>query len=240
MDDFNFGGALPLFGNAVSQLFGSSAAGAMAQGSMASASAYDQAAEISRQNARLAAMSTNITQYQLGRQIDMVGGKQRAAVGASGFTMGGSAADIFKSTVQQGALAKAVMGIQGQINVNAETQKATSYMGMASQARSAASAQMSQSSGSMFGSIFSGVGGLLALFSDEQIKENLKLIDTVRGIRVYEFNFKGEPRRYKGVIAQEVRNTHPWAVHEHESGLLMVDYAAIDMAYLVQGDHLDA
>jgi hypothetical protein len=232
--DLNFGGALPLFSNAVSSLFGSSAASSLAAGSQASAGSYDEAARISR---RLAAIGTNIKQYQLGRQIDKTLGKQQAQVAGAGFdVLSGSAGDIFRSSVREGALAKAVLGIQGQIDVQAELQKATSYAGMAQQARSAAAAQRSQSGGSMFGAIFSGIGGLLTLFSDERLKENLKHVDTIDGIRIHEFNYLGQTTRFRGVIAQEVRNTHPWAVTEGPEGYLLVDYEVLGLGHLIVGE----
>ena len=67
---------------------------------------------------------------------------------------------------------------------------------------------------------------ILGYFSDRRLKENVKLVDTVKGVNVYEFDYidkalgKG---RYKGVIAQEVMETHPRAVY-NQNGYLAVDY----------------
>lgn len=237
------GAALPLFGNAVSQLFGSqsSAAASMAsaQGSTAAAEAYDKAAEIARNNKRLSAMSTAITETQLDRQINLTLGKQGAQVSGAGFTHGGSAGDLLRSSIQQGGLAKAVMGIKGQIEVNAYEAQATNYAGMASQARSAAqaatSSASSSSSGGLFGSILSGAGALFTLFSDARLKDIIKHVDTLDGIRIYEFRYMGDDRTWKGVIAQEVRNTHPWAVSEGPGGYLMVDYERLGFTHLIVG-----
>ena len=52
--------------------------------------------------------------------------------------------------------------------------------------------------------------------SDIRIKENIKHIrvDERTGLNIYEFSYKGDPRRFEGVIAQEVEKVYPEAVHE--------------------------
>jgi hypothetical protein len=75
--------------------------------------------------------------------------------------------------------------------------------------------------------IASGVGGAAAAFSDERLKENIKKVRRNKGLNIYEFNYKWSPKRYSGVLAQEVREVRPDAVMEHESGYLMVDYGKL-------------
>lgn len=66
--------------------------------------------------------------------------------------------------------------------------------------------------------------------SDERVKENIDFKETTAsGIRVYEFSYKGFPTRWMGVMAQEIRHSHPNAVYEDENGLLMVDYSKLDV-----------
>lgn len=79
-----------------------------------------------------------------------------------------------------------------------------------------------------YGSRGAGLGTAMPwLTSDEQLKENIKPLGKENGHNIYEFNYKGEPQKYIGVLAQEVRLTHPEAVKAHESGYLMVNYDAI-------------
>ena len=57
-------------------------------------------------------------------------------------------------------------------------------------------------------------GSVLGIFSDGRLKENIKLVGTrPNGIRVYEYNYKGGSRTYRGPIAQDVMREHPELVH---------------------------
>ena len=69
-------------------------------------------------------------------------------------------------------------------------------------------------------------GGFGALFSDINLKENIKPAGTENGHNIYEFNYIGKPERYTGVMAQETQQTHPEAVSEID-GYLAVNYDMI-------------
>lgn len=66
------------------------------------------------------------------------------------------------------------------------------------------------------------------LFSDERLKENIELTANEKGFNIYEFNYKGDSKRYRGVIAQEVKNIMPDAVVEID-GYLAVNYDKIGL-----------
>jgi len=86
------------------------------------------------------------------------------------------------------------------------------------------SAQDNSSSGvgSMIGA---GMGLASMAFSDKRLKENLKPVGKTKdGQTVYEFNYKGDPTKMRGLVAQEVEKKHPEAVRTHASGYKMVDY----------------
>lgn len=72
-----------------------------------------------------------------------------------------------------------------------------------------------------------GMAGLASLFSDNRLKDNIKKIGSRNGFNVYEFNYKGLPQKYRGVMAQEIVEVLPDAVIRHESGYLMVNYGRL-------------
>lgn len=72
-----------------------------------------------------------------------------------------------------------------------------------------------------------GGGGAGGTLSDIRFKENIKKIgESSSGINIYEFNYKGGRKRYRGVIAQEV----PEASFEIK-GIKFVDYSKIDVDF---------
>jgi len=50
------------------------------------------------------------------------------------------------------------------------------------------------------------------------------------GFNIYEFNYKGKPERYRGVMAQEVQKIMPEAVTEKD-GFLAVFYDKIGIEF---------
>lgn len=80
------------------------------------------------------------------------------------------------------------------------------------------------SSNNLIGSL---IGGALAFFSDERLKENIVHVRTrPDGLEIYRWNYVGENVTYIGVLAQQVLDVYPLAVSQH-GGFLAVDYAAI-------------
>jgi hypothetical protein len=62
--------------------------------------------------------------------------------------------------------------------------------------------------------------------SDRRLKSNIKRIGTHKlGIGIYEYDIMG--KHDIGVMAQELMQVMPDAVHQHSSGYLMVDYGRI-------------
>lgn len=68
--------------------------------------------------------------------------------------------------------------------------------------------------------------GIAALASDIRVKENITPSGEMNGYNLYDFNYKGDNRRYRGVIAQEIQSTIPDAVMEKD-GILYVDYSKL-------------
>ena len=73
-----------------------------------------------------------------------------------------------------------------------------------------------------------GVAGIAGLFSDERLKENIKHIKTVDGIRVYSYNYRYDDKPQVGVMAQELLKTkHADAVMSNASGYYTVNYSKL-------------
>lgn len=118
------------------------------------------------------------------------------------------------------------------------------YTGMGN-AITAANQAKAANSGSMFNTLLGAGGNMLgswlgteagsaavaAMFSDENLKQDIKLVGQENGHNVYEFAYKTDPsKKYIGVMAQEVQKTNPDAVHEID-GYLAVDYDKIGVKF---------
>ena len=69
-----------------------------------------------------------------------------------------------------------------------------------------------------------------AMRSDVRLKENItKVGNSPSGINIYEWNYKGNTQRYRGVMAQEILERHPEAVALQPDGYLSVYYGKIDV-----------
>lgn len=137
-----FGGLpTPNLGAAVSDIgsfFGSQAKGIF---DVAEQQSYEEAARLARQNEQFTKMSTDIQEAQANRQLLLTQGKTQEEVASAGFSLSGSALDIMRSSAEQGALQKAVIGQQGLITEAGYESQAQSYDTMARAAGQAAGAE---------------------------------------------------------------------------------------------------
>ena len=70
------------------------------------------------------------------------------------------------------------------------------------------------------------------LASSKKVKDNIvKIGESIQGYNVYKFSYKGSPRRYVGVIAEEIQQTKPEAVVTMPSGIIGVNYDLIDVNF---------
>jgi hypothetical protein len=77
------------------------------------------------------------------------------------------------------------------------------------------------------GGIMGGAASLATAFpSDVRLKENIELVgvDEVTGLNLYDFNYKWGEKRFRGVMAHEVREEYPEAVYTSGAGWLGVYY----------------
>lgn len=74
------------------------------------------------------------------------------------------------------------------------------------------------------------LGAATILKSDPRLKQNIELVgrDEHTGLNLYEFAYKDMPHeRWRGVMADEVLEVMPSAVHTNEEGFMSVDYGAL-------------
>tara|TARA_B100001057_G_C22871397_1_gene959078 strand:+ start:13565 stop:14773 length:1209 start_codon:yes stop_codon:yes gene_type:complete len=79
------------------------------------------------------------------------------------------------------------------------------------------------------------MGTILALFSDNRLKEDVELLGKhPNGLNVYRWKWNKTAKRHhfeiyptEGFMAQEARKLYPEHVYRHPTGFLMLDYAAL-------------
>ena len=65
------------------------------------------------------------------------------------------------------------------------------------------------------------------LLSDIRTKENVVPVGKRDGFKLYEWNYIGNPQRYRGVMAQDLLNVKPEAVELGDDGFYRVDYSKL-------------
>lgn len=189
-------------------------------GSQMTAAGAQTAANSYASAARLSLATTNIKEAMVSRNVYQVLGGMKASAGASGVSSaGGSVQDLIRDSARQGAITKAVVGMQGDIDYNSL---------MAQSSASAAQAKASSSGGTMsaIGSII-GIAGMF--FSDDRLKEDVTLIHRRNdGVGIYTFRYAGTPGLFQGAMASDVEKVRPDAIiHDDVLGFRRVDYGAI-------------
>jgi hypothetical protein len=212
-------------GTAVSDLFGGIGLLYKAKGSRLEAQQYDKAAGLARLNKQFAETSTEIKVAQEQRDIFKQVGEQQADVAAAGFEASGSALDLLRESASQGALAKAVIGQQGLIEEAGYEEQAQSYDLMAKASRQAAKADTFGAIGKFLGSAIS-IGAVVAM-SDARLKRDIEQVGEHKGLRLYRYRYLWSPRRFIGVMAQELLKVRPAAVIRGADGFLRVDYSQV-------------
>lgn len=68
--------------------------------------------------------------------------------------------------------------------------------------------------------------------SDIRLKDNIKFVGTEKGLPIYDFNYRGDKTkaRYRGVMAQDIKDISPEAV-SIQHGFLAVDYNKIGVEF---------
>ena len=100
------GGLVGGIGGAVGGLFAAEGYGAQADGAFMAAMSYRKAARMTLQNIDIEKSSAEMKNFQINRQVAKVGGAMVAAEGAANIS-GGSAGDLMRESIHEGAIATA-------------------------------------------------------------------------------------------------------------------------------------
>lgn len=157
-------GTFNALGGAVSDLFAAQGLRTKAKGSRIEAQEYDLASNLALQNEQFTKTSTAIKDAQAQRGIYQTLGQQQADVAGSGFAESGSALDLLRDSASQGALNKAVLNQQGQIEEAGYEEQSKSYQLMASASRMAADADEKAAGGADWAAALKGAAAVASLF----------------------------------------------------------------------------
>jgi len=81
---------------------------------------------------------------------------------------------------------------------------------------------------SAFGQVAGAATALAPFMSDIRLKKDIKLIGkSPKGVKIYNFKYKGDDKTYQGVMAHQV----PQASTTNQFGYLMVDYSKLDVEF---------
>ena len=83
------------------------------------------------------------------------------------------------------------------------------------------------------------LGAASIKYSDRRLKQDIELVgrDERTGLNLYEFAYKDMPHeRWRGVMADEVLQVMPSAVHTNAQGFMSVDYAALGLEMTKLGE----
>lgn len=215
--------------NAIADIFGSVGSGVSdifgGIGDQKAAKGYNKAAVYAQLNARIAEDSTKLQMVQADRQIYQTLGGQQADIGGAGLANSGSALDLVRSSAMEGSLSKQLIAYQGLITANGYKAEAESYLAQAQAMKASAKGKKASGVGKLIGA----AATAFAIFSDDRLKTDVKLVRRrPDGLGIYTFRYHGEPETFEGVMASEVRDVCPAAVHRDKAtGLDKVDYDMI-------------
>ena len=203
-------------GGGISSIFGG-------LGDLAEASAYSKASKIAASNAQIETRTGAINEMMASRKIYQSIGAEKAQTATAGFAASGSALDLLRSSVQQGALTKQLIANQTAITAQGYMQESAAYSGMATAAKAAGT-------GGIVGGLLQGAGALLSIFSDRRLKQDITEVGEFQpGIKLYRFRYLGQKTIYQGVMADEVEKVYPNAVVQDQYGFKMVHYGDIGL-----------
>lgn len=142
------------------------------------------------------------------------------------------AAGNFGNTAQQNYINQLLSALEGsQTGYDVAMDKYSAQQNLAAAQQAAKQQAYNNRSALLNSSLQAGaqVAAMAAMASDERLKENIKLLDMVDGINIYEFNYIDDDKRQVGVIAQEMLEKCPECVitDYKGTGYMGVDYSML-------------
>ena len=162
------GGLATGIGSFISSGYTAQAQQDLAAGDFSAATDYGLAANIAQQNVSIEKMTVGIQEAQSNRKIYQTESTERAATGGAGLE-GGSAGDLMRSSMQQGALANQLIKTQGNIQENAYQEQVVGYQGMQASSNAAGNAALQNAQAAQTTGIFGLAGGVLGVLSSAAI-----------------------------------------------------------------------
>jgi hypothetical protein len=157
-------GTISSIGGAAQDLFAADAHRSKAAGLRIEAGNYDRSSAFAEKNEEFTETSTAIKQAQMDRDIYKTLGGQAADVAGAGFTASGSALDLMRDSASQGALMKAVGGLQGLITEEGYDVQAKNFTAMGQAARLAAAAEDEAATASLWSGGFKAAAAVTSIF----------------------------------------------------------------------------
>lgn len=168
-------------------------------------------------------LAHELSKQALGMRYDDYNRQQAMKATAAGMAPGVAAGDV----IQIAPLLSAA-NFAGTSPLNATSQYASGMGGLFGNTGS----QTTTQSPNMFGTILGGLAnaaGSAFMASDERLKEGIRKVGmTDAGLPIYTFRYKGEPKTYMGVMAQDVAQSQPHALGPLIAGEYMsVNYGEV-------------
>ena len=209
-------------------------AGAMNAASMANQNAYNQAGQFNA-SAMNAASRANQQAALSANQQRLSAANQMGGLSQTGFNFGNTIADRQQSqgAMQQGIQQMLIDAGKGQYNnfTGAPMGALQTNLAAAGAADMGQNTQTTQRKNGLMD--YLGVAGSL-FASDNRLKTDVKSIGSHKGVNLYTWNWNDEGKRIAdpaqptvGVMAQELRETHPHLVKVGSDGYLRVNYAGL-------------
>lgn len=174
------------------------------------------------------------------KKLDVAGlyrGMPGASTGAYGAATAAGNSAVGNSVAVGNGMTNGAIAAGG-LNMQGQTARISGLNGILNAQTSVYGAQSKQDDG--FAGMLSGLGGLgqgigamktagmFASMSDRRLKENIiRVGETVHGLGLYEFNYIGEPARFRGVMADEVEPIMSDAVVYDDLGFASVNYGML-------------
>lgn len=171
-------------------------------------------------------------------QAEQLGFARRMDVTGLGRNLAGASTAAYGGATSAGSAGMNTAMAPGGQYMGGLGQAGQTYGGILNSQTSAYNAGMQQQ-GLDVGGLMQGGAALATAFSDRRLKQNIELVgrDERTMLPLYEFEYiNGSGRRFLGVMAQDVAESHPDMVFTMPDGYMAVNYAGLGIE-MVEVDH---